>query len=179
MKKEVYKLILVFIMIVFSFSLAFFLGREVTLSNKKNTEELPVTNQKTEQTDKPFVTPVPKNLFPEKATQREKVQQYKETLPSKTETTKNADKKEKPQETTEEIDTIYGLLISSYDNKSSAMEQSTQIKIRFPQWKVFFKKSQDSYKVYIGPFKKKEVAQKFLKELKKKSEFSYVKLEKI
>lgn len=171
-------------MIVFSFSLAFFLGREVTLSNKKNTEELPVTNQKAEQ-DKPFVTPPQKNLFPEKATQREKVQKYKETLPSKTNTTKKTDKKEKSQkttkkqETTQETEAIYGLLISSYDNKPSAMEQSTQIKTRFPQWKVFFKKSQDSYKVYIGPFKKKEIAKKFLEELKKKSEFSYVKLEKI
>ena len=172
-------------MIVFSFSLAFFLGREVTLSNKKNTEELPITHQKTEQMDKPFVTPTSKKLFPEKGTQREKVQKYKETLPSETETTKKAEKKEntqktiKKQEVTQETDAIYGLLISSYDNKPLAMEQSTQIKTRFPQWKVFFKKSQDSYKVYIGPFKQKEIAKKFLKELKKKSEFSYVKLEKI
>lgn len=166
-------------MIVFSFSLAFFLGREVTLSSKKNTEELPVANQKTEQMDKPFVTPALKKTFPEKTTQREKIQQYKETLPSKEETTKKADKTDKTPEITQETNAIYGLLISSYDNKPSAMEQSTQIKIRFPQWKVFFKKSQDSYKVYIGPFKKKEIAKKFLKELKKKSEFSYVKLEKI
>ena len=59
------------------------------------------------------------------------------------------------------------------------MEQSTQLKLRFPKWKIFFKKAEKDYKIYIGPFKSKESAEVFLKELQKKPEFSSIKLETI
>ena len=177
LKKEVYKLIFVFIMIAFSFSLAFFLGREITLSNKNN-KNSSLTDQKTEQTDKPSIDSSMETLIPKEKTQREKVEQYKEKLSLKKEGSTTTTK-QKPQAATQKTDTMYGVLIGNYDDKTSAIKQSTQMKIRFPQWKVFFRESEDSYKVYIGPFKKKEDADFFLKELKQKSEFSYVKLEKI
>lgn len=184
-KKEFYKLSLVFIMIVFSFSLAFFLGREVALSGQQKKEPDLFKETKTKQPDNKSLSI---HSLPEKIerTQREKVNEYKKTLPTE-QTVKpdeSQDKKPQAQDKKQEVqneksDEMYGLLITVHDDKESATEKSTQLKLRFPQWQFFFKKSKSTYKVYIGPFRTKSSAKDFLKKLQKNSEFSSIKLEKI
>ena len=177
-KKEFYKLSLVFIMIVFSFSLAFFLGREVTLSDRQKKEPVFFKETNTKQPDnKPPLTNVPSEKIEQ--TQREKVNEYKKTLSAKHAVKPNNSQEKKQEVQQEKLDEMYGLLITVHDDKESASEKSTQLKLRFPQWQIFFKKSKKSYKVYIGPFRTKSSAKKFLKKLQENPEFSSVKLEKI
>ena len=185
MKKEFYKLSLVFIMIIFSFSLAFFLGREITVSDKQKTKDPDLFKDTTKQFDN---NSSPANLLPEKEeqTQREKVNEYKKTLhdeQNKKQTTSNKELETKQSELKQKSkkpdEIYYGLLITTHDDKESAMEKSTQLKTRFPQWRIFFKKSENSYKVYIGPFSTDAMAKKIMNELKKKPEFSHLKVEKI
>ena len=199
MKKEFYKLILVFIMITFSFSLAFFLGREVTLSDKHQPEKTKSVPFKKE---KSYNQPFPKYSSGKEIKQKEKVSEYKKILSEKkSEKKENQEKrkgikqpegKQKDKEMSEnqevkkpkeKADTqkpeIYALLVASYNNKDDAIRKSTGLKSRFPQWKIFFKKSGNSYKVYIGPFRGKSSTENFLKELQKESDFSSVKMEKI
>ncbi len=182
MKKEFYKLSLVFIIIVFSFSLAFFLGREITLSNKNKTENSDLSKETKEQFNghSPDTTPLSEK---KEQTQREKVNEYKKALPdekNKKQETSNKDSEMTQSESNKsEKPEMYGLLITTHDDKESAMEKSTQLKTRFPQWRIFFKKSKDSYKVYVGPFSTKVSGKKFMDELNKKPEFSNLKLEKI
>lgn len=192
MKKEFYKLSFVFIMIVFSFSLAFFLGREMTLSPLQQ-EQSPETVSD----DKLSSPNLPSSY--KKQSQREKVNLYKKTL-SDNISDKNAPSKapepvKKLEDTNEDTTNIeplskkptqkkptqilYTLLIAQYEHKKSAIEKSTQLKIQFPHWKIFFKKIKNSYKVYIGPFKLKESAENFLKELQENPDFSHVKLEEL
>ncbi len=200
MKKEFYKLSFVFIMIVFSFSLAFFLGREMTLSSAK---------KKPSKRIQPDMLPNQQMSSPEwppsntKQSQREKVNLYKKTLSDKVSQKSapvrkpepvnklSATNKKSPDKTpaddtkttdttqTKQTTTLHTLLIAQYEHKKSAIEKSTQLKIRFPHWKIFFKKFKNSYKVYIGTFKSKEAAEKFLKELEEDPNFSNVKLEKL
>lgn len=181
MKKEFYKLSLVFIMIIFSFSLAFFLGKEITLSNRKKTKDPDLLKETKKQLNNPSSDT---HLLPEKKeqTQREKVNEYKKTLPDKKPAIPNKNIEMTQSESKHQAktsDEMYGVLITTHDDKESAMEKSTQLKTRFPQWRILFKKSKDSYKVYIGPFSTKTSAKKFMDELKKKPEFSELKLEKM
>ncbi|MYE07701.1 MAG: SPOR domain-containing protein, partial [Oligoflexia bacterium] len=173
MKKEFYKLSIVFTMIVFAFALAFFLGKEVTLSGQQKSKKKPPISPHTP-------TALPENKissedFTDK--QREKVKEYKKNLvqdePSEKENQLNKKEKIKPTEVKKEPQQkpkeIYALFLASYKDKETATEQSTQLKLRFPKWKIFFKKEKEVYKVYIGPFKSKPSAENFLKELQKKS----------
>ena len=234
MKKEFYKLTFVFIMIVFSFSLAFFLGREMALSPSQPAQKKISKNSLLQ-------NPSAHNPPPTHAeqTQREKVELYKKTLsdqpalkkpqtgtiipkdikesaqlrgrdfsatlkknnlnlkssigalkqPNQGKSAEHPLKAKNPsikKEKTnnqnkqpEEKNLLYALLVAQHDNKKSAVENSTKLKSRFPHWKIFFKKSKDSYKVYIGPFSPKEPAEKFLKEIQEKPDFSKVKLEQL
>ena len=191
MKKEFYKLSLVFIMIIFSFSLAFFLGREVTLFGQKQEKETSSVRQVKQLNDKSIdVKPSSKEV----KTQNEKINGHEQSLlrTKVKEDTKNEKKIDKIKEdikseeekkaAKEEVkpsNILYGLLINSYNEKELATEKAAQLKLRFPKWKFFFKKSKNLYKVYIGPFARKESAEKFLKEIKKKPDFSSVKVEQI
>ena len=202
MKKEFYKLSLVFIMIVFSFSLAFFLGREVTLSGEKQKEESSSLQEKkldnkTLHVESPFkeeekvqmqsenenekVDEHEQALLRTKATEDEESEKKADTKSeNKEEVDAKVEKKaDQAKDSTEESNVLYGLLIDSYDEKQSAAEKAAQLKLRFPKWKILFKKSKDLYKVYIGPFIQKETAENFLKEIQKKPDFSSVKMEQI
>ncbi len=191
MKKEFYKLSLVFIMIIFSFSLAFFLGREVTLFGQKQEKEAPSVQQ-VEQLNNESIDVKPSSK--EVETQNEKINEHEQSLlrTKMKEDTKNEKKIDKIKEdikseeekkaTKEEVkpsNILYGLLINSYNEKELATEKAAQLKLRFPKWKFFFKKSKNLYKVYIGPFTQKEAAENFLKEIKNKPDFSSVKVEQI
>ena len=164
-------------MIVFAFSLAFFLGREVTLSGQQKSKKInPSPNLKAPISHKD-------NLSPEGPinSQREKVNKYKKTLiheqsEKKIESTKQPKAKTEIKNLNNEV---YALFVASYEDKESATETSTQLKLRFPKWEIFFKRTEEVYKVYIGPFKTKKSAENFLKELQKKPEFSTIKLETI
>ena len=178
MKKEFYKLSLVFIMIVFSFSLAFFLGREVTLSNQQQSQKQELSTSieaKTKSSDNPSFS----NSAPDEKKEYKKILSHKQSKKKsksyENRGSKQIEKKQKPNK----FDEIYGLVIASYADKESASEKSTQLKLRFPNWRIFFKKSKDVYKVYIGPFRTKLAAEKILKELQKKPDFSSIKLETI
>ncbi len=191
MKKEFYKLSIVFIIIVFSFALAFFLGREITLSGlQKSKKPLPPSSSNLKSKEVSLDNnPFSKGLSGKKEkepNQREKVNEYKKDLilkqPAKASPINKAPdvkQKEKKPVAEEYSRKIYVLFITSHDSKESATEKSTQLKLRFPKWKIFFKKSENSYKVYIGPFQSKESAENFLKKLQDKPDFSSVKLEKI
>ena len=76
MKKEFYKLSIVFTMILFAFSLAFFLGKEVTLSGQQQSKK--------QSSPSPHTSPVlsESKISTEDFTdkQREKVKEYKKTL---------------------------------------------------------------------------------------------------
>ena len=215
MKKEFYKLSIVFTMIVFSFSLAFFLGREVTLSGLQKSQDSSAVKSR-------HKSPLPREAdrqqglsTPGKDWQRKKVRKHKKALipdgvhkqaqeqaeeksppPSEepptrpraktaddlqTQKTERESAKNTPDRTHSQRENkkITALLISVHSNKESATEKSTQLKIRFPRWKIFFKESGNFYKVYIGPFRKKESAEKFLNQLKDKPDLSGAKLEEI
>ena len=189
MKKEFYKLSLVFVMIIFSFSLAFFLGREVTLFGQKQEKEASPVQQAEQLNDESiYVKPSSKEV--ETQTQTEKVNEYEQSLlrTEVKEDTKNEKKideikedvkSEEEKEAVKPSNILYGLLINSYSERELATEKAAQLKLRFPNWKFFFKKSKNLYKVYIGPFTQKEAAENFLKEIKKKPDFSSVKVEQI
>ena len=180
---------------MFAFSLAFFLGREITLSGQKN--EIKKSKQQGEV--------LLKTLLPEQK-QREKVSNYKKILEPQT-TLKEEEKKEikfeeekaeeekaeeekaeeeKAEEEKAEEEKAsslqkekYTISIKTYEDKNSAIKRSAKIKSQFPRWKVFFKKSKNSYKVYVGSFSNKERAETFLKELLAKPDFSSSTLEKL
>ena len=228
MKKEFYKLFLVFAMIVFSFSLAFFLGREITLSdqgiqnekkqalqkNPLESSNLSSAKQKTYlksparlgegvATSQGQVTPqgqvdeaeakkhasqkeassLPKGLSsassqagstpPNQLTKRS---QTKLTLSENQKTTASPGQNDLKKNKTPPL---FALMVNSYKSKELAVESSAKLKLRFPEWRWFLKKSKKSYKVYIGPFEQKNLAEQFLKQLRKNKEFASVKLEKI
>ena len=179
-------------MIIFSFSLAFFLGREVTLSgeNSPSLQRKKLDNPSvyigspSEEEQKIQMENESKHEYALLRTKAngDKKQEKKTNTSSEKEnkqeidTTKKADqvKKNPKQETV-----LYGLLIESYNKKQDAAEKAAQLKLRFPKWKILFKKSKDLYKVYIGPFVQKEKAENFLKEIQQKPDFSSVKMEQI
>ena len=187
MEKEFYKLFLVIIMIISSFSLAFFLGRKITLSEqqlsqqdfekdvhdsseivdpseelskeataKAQSESVSAEN-KVESTDTAVADSV-SNVDGTSA-QRAKVQDYQKQLPDSSD--------------------IYGLLVDSFLKKELAMERSTNLKLKFPDWPIFFKKAGSVYKVYFGPFDGIQIANDFLKEVKASGQFPSVVLEKV
>lgn len=172
-------------MIIFAFALAFFLGKEVTLSGQQKSKK------KSPRSFHPSPVPPDHKISSEDFTdkQREKVNEYKKTLfqeepeePSEKEIHSHNQEKREPPEIKKELQKpkeVYVLFIASYKDKETATEQSTQLKLRFPKWKIFFKKAKEVYKVYIGPFKSKDSAENFLIELQKKPEFSSIKLETI
>ena len=196
MKREFYKLSLVFIMIIFSFSIAFFLGREVSLSGEKQKKDSSLT---TEQFHKESTDPVsqeeqnqpaktenesktldsdPQTLLSTKAT-GDKEPKRKAEAPVKGNVKSEKDTEKDTEQDTSSSKVLYGLLINSYKKREMATEKAAQLKLRFPQWKFFFKRSKEVYKVYIGPFQKKESAEKFLKKIQEKPDFSSVKVEEI
>ena len=229
MKKEFYKLVIVFIMIVFSFSLAFFLGKEVILSgpykegaypdiDSQNKGTLKLSKDHlisreeerggqrkkieeyrkkliTEELAKPVAEPTTEGELAESATESTTESTTESAKPNevgtkaiestdsenKKPTPKKAIEKPKPLEIEEAPVTksLYGLLIDKYDEKEPAMEKSTKFKLRFPNLKIFFKKSKDMYKVYIGPFSSKKNAEDFLKKWKEKPDAPPVFVEKI
>ena len=187
MKKEFYKLSLVFIIIVFSFSLAFFLGREITLSEQKNIKKTELSKDTMKKKWDDQSDSLKLSQEKKEQTQREKVNEYKKTLSHEksishkksNKKSDNQDMTKNPKQQNEQANEMYGLLITTHDDKESAMKKSTQLKIRFPQWHIFFKKVKNSYKVYIGPFRTSASAKKFMDGLKEKPEFSSLKVEKI
>ena len=64
MQKELYKLILVFIMISFSFALAFFIGREVTLEEQQKAKILPLSRAPSPPAETQLSPPPPKRPAP-------------------------------------------------------------------------------------------------------------------
>ena len=181
MKKELYKLIIVFTMIVFAFSLAFFLGRETALFPKTKPKTFAdVFNPTVGPSPAPKKSPAPSFTASdrEKPTQRIKVKEYKKTLkPGLTAPTGPGPTPFAPQ--LPEPPHIYALLVAVHNDKDTAVEKATNLKSRFPEWKIFFKKNQDSYKVYIGPFREKKKAEDFLKKVQTKPGLSTVKVEKL
>ncbi len=202
MRKELYKLILVFIMISFSFALAFFIGREITLAGQKNKlqkssttfspteinrsfsfkkEDIrqPEQSQNIEPVPTPQTTSNQPQTTPTSNMAKENTQKpATETQP----TTHQAPNQNPPMnaETKSKKDSvIYGLSIASYQNKNQAMDKATQIKLRFPQWRIFVKRSSRVYTVYIGPFQKKELVQRFLQEIENQKDFPSMRIEKI
>ena len=226
MKREFYKLILVAIMVLFAFSLGFFLGREVTLTNPNPDTHNNQSTQQRELNKKPSVS----------NTQRERVNQYKQNhlnknrllsrqqrtsknkaphhsphfqTSSKTPSTanqeiktgllkennkptnqalttnhtaedkglKNTGQVQKKQE--KPANTLYALQIKSHKNRREAIKQSTDLKLRFPKWRFFFKQTGKTYTVYIGPFKFKRSAQRALRKLKIKKGFASTRIEKL
>ncbi len=185
MEKEFYKLFLVVIMIISSFSLAFFLGRKITLSEQqlsqqsfeegvqdssemvapsqelsnevKEQPEIPSTNEVNTSTDTAVADSV--SNLDGTSTQRAEVQDYQKQLPDSSD--------------------IYGLLVDSFLTKEPAMERSTNLKLKFPEWPIFFKKAGSVYKVYFGPFDDIQIANDFLKEVKASGQFPSVILEKV
>ena len=233
MKKEFYKLSIVFTMIVFSFSLAFFLGREVTLSGLQKSQDSSIVKSRRkpspapQRVDEPQGAPLVRGQrggqSPQKMQEYKKApaqtwdqaqdqvqepphQQAEENAPtpplaeedSTPPATPPANRKAKSaedlrlksrepenaktpleQHSQKENKKITALLVSVHHDKESATEKSTQLKIRFPRWKIFFKESENLYKVYIGPFRTKASAEKFLNKLKNKPDLSGAKLEEI
>ncbi len=216
MQKEFYKLGLVFVMISFSFVLAFFLGREVTLAGLKDTQ------QATSNPVSPMVSDsLPADVFDhldvsdhlvhsankdkkvplEPATNHVAVEKPSPTTSSPTSSDKllmrqkieqKIGQQTQPQHKTQQqheeennLDSsaspppIYGLFIADYSTKEQAMEKSSRLKIRFPSWKIFFKRSGSLYRVYIGPFMQKQLAEEFLNNLEKEKEFSSLRVTKI
>ena len=205
MKREFYKLTLVAIMIVFAFSIGFFLGREVTLAGP-NRAQSKHTDQKTpsfvfpEDKTKTSKSKRPKSLSAQN--QKERVQKYKNAWPkkqnkvvqgkaepamekqeaqsldppppAKEQTAKEQTAKEQTaKEQVEEVsDKTYGLILKKQKTQRLAIQQSAELKVRFPQWRFFSKKVKDGYIVYIGPFELKSSAEKFLKKIKKHPELS-------
>ena len=187
MEKEFYKLFLVIIMIISSFSLAFFLGRKITLSEQqvsqenfeedvqdssgrvdpseelsqeataKEQPEMSSANEVNTSTDTVVADSV--SNLDDTSTQRAEVQDYQKQLPDSSD--------------------IYGLLVDSFLKKELAMERSTNLKLKFPDWPIFFKKAGSVYKVYFGPFDNIQIANDFLKEVKASGQFPSVVLEKV
>ena len=195
MRRELYKLILVFIMISFSFALAFFIGREITLAGQKNKSQ---KNSDTSSSMNINRTSLFKkeNIRPSKQLQKTKPITPPQTSSNQSQVTSSPtniakeniqkqttlpDAHPNPnQKTTTKTDSvIYGLFIASYQNKNQAMDKATQIKLRFPQWRIFVKRSGQMYTVYIGPFRKKELVQRFLHEIEDKKDFPAIRIEKI
>ena len=193
MEKEFYKLFLVVIMIISSFSIAFFIGRKVALSeqhiSQQNFEEVvqkgskvldhskkwpkeSVTeaqsgsmthaNEMNELTDTALADSA--NLE-DTSNQRGEVQEYKKQLISESDQ--------------EQTSGIYGLLVDSFLKKEMAMEKSTKLKLKFPNWPIFFKRDGSVYKVYLGPFDNIRLANDFLQEVKASKQFPTVVLEQV
>ena len=184
MEKEFYKLFLVVIMIISSFSIAFFIGRKVALSeqqiSQQNFEEDVQKNSQTpnlsEEGPKESVTEAQSENLKDTAladsanlegasNQREEVQEYKKQLISE------SDQEQTPG--------IYGLLVESFLKKEPAMEKSAKLKLKFPAWPIFFKRDGSVYKVYLGPFNNIQEANDFLQEVKASKQFPTVVLEQV
>ena len=250
LKREFYKLSLVAIMVVFSFSLGFFMGREVTLAHlegqAQNTshEQTKEKNQalsllkpgiktpnqappshhehKKPSPSSPELDQSPSKLFAQ--TQKARVRQYKKewlnknqqtqklvkkTLPHKppqTKTHASQNQTKSPQidssssshhlpqspksqndiilsATTKQLEKAshirYALRVQRHKTKEKAMEQSANLKLKFPKWRFFFKKVNTSYTVYIGPWALRKSAENVEKLAKNKKELASIKLEKI
>ena len=249
MVREVYKLVIVFIMVIFSFVLAFFIGQEVALSeqlsNRQNNDfkgkksfsdeeakkpktmvlasndkekpsffflegsgedrffpksikkekpiialnenndkkapglnktELSILNNK--QQGEEQNNPSNLNLKKEKMLAK-KVNKRDKTLIFK----KGMNRKELPLLKTQgakiKKPEIYGIFLSRHGTKQGAMERASQIKLSFPRWKVFFKKSSNIYKVYLGPFKVRSEGEIFLIQVKKEKKFKKARIENL
>ena len=137
MEKEFYKLVLTAIMVVSSFSLAFFLGRKITLS------------------DKALVPPSASSPDLAETAAIQPAIELKNTAVA----IENDIEEVPPAD-------LYVWRLKTFGDKEKAMEHSTQIKLKFPDWPVFFKKSGAFYKVYTGPFNSLPKARRFLKRAK-------------
>ena len=74
---------------------------------------------------------------------------------------------------------MYGVLLSKHSTREGAMEQASQIKLSFPHWHVFFKKSFKVYKVYMGPFSSRSKGETFLIQVRKEKKFKKAKIENL
>ncbi len=238
MRKEFYKLIIVFIMITLAFSIAFFLGREITLTEQNIQKEVGLRekvqarNQNTEKLRNAINTSQVKKTKQSQIIEYKKRIQSSEDIEQKLNIEQKSDIKQKPN--IEQINkreekrqrrkqkakkrgrkkealksyaqrkkvkriednnlkgsqntsskslrkkiSFYGLMVASYKEKKMAMDKSTDLKIRFSTWNIFFKRSKKLYKVYIGPFMKKSSAEEFLENIKNQKEFTSARLEKL
>lgn len=192
-QREFYKLILVFMMILLSFSVAFFLGREMSLWDyQKRQASRPSPPPQPEQALPPGADRSENPPPPEDFSHRQRVLSYQNVLaakgnniplpkpedespPGEGEINPGAEKKE-----TLKSAPLYALLIARSETKTGAVDKSSQIKMRFPQWNIFFKWVEGQYRVYIGPFKEEEAAREFLKDMQdRKTEFEILKLEEL
>ncbi len=73
----------------------------------------------------------------------------------------------------------YFILITRSAVKDQAINNVSQLKLRFPAWDLFVRKAGKMYNIYVGPFQNKVLAKEFLKEMKKTKEFSKAKIKKI
>ena len=199
MQREFYKLIVVFMMILLSFSLAFFLGREMSLwdQHKNKAPPSPPADQVVPSGDGESGSSANRGLpAGEGFSDRQRVHSYQSVLEVRGEGTPQQQKPEgetAPDRGEAASDTenkgllkkpvpdpLYALLVARSETKAGAVDKSSQIKMRFPQWSVFFKWVKGQYRVYIGPFKEKEAALKFLKDMQEREkEFEILKLEEI
>ena len=201
MEKEFYKLFLVVIMIISSFSLAFFIGRKIALSEQQaeqqefeenssqegavvsdhletlstdsvaETEEdrqqQPISSQEVEG-ETTSSTMTDSHQLEGMPNQKAEVQEYKKQLED-----------ESNSEQSPDSSSMYGLLVDSFLAKEPAMEKATNLKLKFPDWPVFFKKAGSVYKVYLGPFDDIQTARVFLQEVKTSKQFPSVVLERV
>ncbi len=171
MQRELYKLVLVFIMILLAFSVAFFLGREMAFLEGQGGQKTPGPQGQ----NQPLPPPASLNPPPEAKpppTHREAVRDYQKIL--KNQPDPPVEKKaQKPPP-------VYALLVKGYKTMEEAMEESTRLKVKFPNFKIFFHLSEGYYKVYIGPFGEEKTALNFLSEVQKKEkQLQSLKLEKV
>ena len=177
MKKELYKLILVFIMISFSFALAFFIGREVTLAGQKYKSPTKKYIKKPKKSPVK-IAPLPsinntptRNIAPSTPPAHTPPKATHSVPPSGLTHPKPISKK---------INSVmYGVFISQHTSKEKAMDKATQIKLRFPQWRLFVKRSGKTYTVYIGPFRHPKSAKSFLNQVENKKDFPSIRIQKI
>lgn len=187
MQKELYKLILVFIMISFSFALAFFIGREITLAGQKNQAKKKFSGlYKIEKpANKTVVSSSLKQGISLKQTEELKntneLASPKQDLQKPFTKKKEVNLKSSPlKKTIQKATYIHALFIAKFLKKDQAMSYATKIKLSFPNWRIFVKRaSRIEYAVYVGPFQKKETAKTFLNEIEDKKQFPSIRLETI
>ena len=126
---------------------------------------------------KEFSPPVDENQNSPKATKTLLTPPTEKKIEEPPEEPKNSSKMQ--TKSAEKKPQIYALRIKVHQNQESAMKQSTDLKLRFPSWRFFFKKTGKTYTVYIGPFNLKQSAQRALQKLKNKKGFASTRIEEL
>ena len=252
MVKELYKLVIVFIMVVFSFVLALFIGQEVALSGQaerqnshaessyrivqvKKTEGQELAADSDNTSSSSFLDGLENYFFPKKASENEayialeensaqiseKIKVEDQNANSLSQTASLTEQQDKVKENHDQSDgkaegsvstgkqkkedsrrltdaqvndkksslldrdkkadrpAMYGIFLSRHTTREGAMEQASQIKLSFPHWNVFFKKSSKVYKVYMGPFDARSKGEALLMQVREKKEFKKAKIENL